>query len=53
MRFTALLEGICTTLNLRIQTLKIYIHYYTDVYLKEVTLALPWGARKIAIIKCL
>ena len=39
-RFTALLEGICVTLNLHIQALKLYIYYYIDIYLKDVILTL-------------
>ena len=35
-RFAALLEGVFTSLNLRIQALKLYIHYYIDMNLKEV-----------------
>ena len=45
-RFTALLEGICATLNLHIQAPKLYIYYYIDIYLKDVILVLSWGAKK-------
>ena len=41
-----MLEGICATLNLRFQALKLYIYYYINIYLKDVILLLPWGARK-------
>ena len=43
---TALLEGICATLNLRIQALKLYIYYNKDIYLQDVILALSWRAEK-------
>ena len=33
--FTALLEGICATLNLLIQVLKLNIYSYVDIYLKD------------------
>ena len=45
-RFTALLEGICATLNSHIQALKLYIYYYIDIYLKDAILALSRGVRK-------
>ena len=41
---TALLEGISATINLCIQALKLYIYYKIDIYLKDVILALSWGA---------
>ena len=44
--FTALLEGICATSNLCLQALKQYLYYYIDIYLKDITFALYWGARK-------
>ena len=44
--FTALLVGICATINLRIQAVNICIHYYIDMYLNDVMLVLSWGARK-------
>ena len=40
---TDLFEGICATLNLRIQALKLYIYNYIDINLKDVILALSWG----------
>ena len=40
------LEGICATLKLHIQALKLYIYHYVAIYLKYVILALSWGARK-------
>ena len=46
-RFIALLEGICATLNSCIQALNLYIHYCIDIYLKDIILALSWGARKL------
>ena len=39
-RCTAPLEGICATLNLRIQVLKLCIYYFIDNDLKVVILAL-------------
>ena len=41
---TSLPEGICVTLNLCIQALKLYIYYYLDNYLKDVISVLPCGA---------
>ena len=52
-RFTALLEGICATLILHIQALILCIYYYIDIYLKDVSLALSWGAWIYWKIKCL
>ena len=46
VNFTAILKGICVTLNLRIQALILYIYWYIDIYLEYVILALLWGARK-------
>ena len=39
---TALVEGICATLNSLLQALKLYIYYYIniDIYLKD---AIPWA----------
>ena len=34
--FKALLEGICATFNLCIQAKMLYIHYYINIYLKDV-----------------
>ena len=28
------------------EALKLYIYYYTDIYLKDVILLLSWGTRK-------
>ena len=42
--FRALRVGICATLNLCIQALKLYIYHYVDIYLKDVILELSWGA---------
>ena len=44
--FTALLEGICASLNLYIQTLKLYIYYYIDICLKDVFFWHYHGERK-------
>ena len=46
LHFSALLEGICATLNLQIQPLKLYVDYCLDIHLKEIIMALPWEARK-------
>ena len=46
MLLSALLEGICATLNVRIQALKLYIYYYIYIFLKDVILALSSVARK-------
>ena len=43
-RFTALMEGICTTLNLHIQALFIDTK---DIYLKDIFLALTGSAKKV------
>ena len=43
-RFTALLEGICATLNLFSQALELYMYYYIDIYLKDIIFALSLGA---------
>ena len=45
-RFAALPEGICATLNLHIQAVKLYIYYSIDIHLKDVIFALSWEARK-------
>ena len=50
-RFRALLEGFCATLNVCLQGLKLYIHYYIDVYLKDVILALSWGVQNLNACK--
>ena len=49
--FTALREGICATLKLPIQALKLYIYYYIDIYLKDVFIfGAIMGSAKIAEI---
>ena len=40
-------EGICATLNSHIQVLKLFIHYYIDIYLKDVILTLSREAQKM------
>ena len=37
--------------NSCIQALKLYIHYYIDIYLKDVILVLSWGAWKLNACK--
>ena len=39
IQLTALLEGICATLNSHIQPLKLYICYFLDIFLKDAILA--------------
>ena len=50
---TALLDGISATLNSGIQALKLYIHYYIDIYLKDVILALSWGEGYLCYLRFL
>ena len=46
IRFTAPLRGICASFNSRIQALKLCIHYYIDIHLKDVILPLSMGVQK-------
>ena len=51
LHFAALLEGICAALESRIEALKLYIHYYIDIYFKDIILVLLLGAWKLSACK--